>query len=105
MGRCPKRPFPETKSENVMQKIIILFGAFLSCLWGTLSLAQDELPNDSLCDLQMQLKEGERRVVRVEGVYLAGIGTNYLVAPECSIRTTYIEFDLRSRKNWKRLRP
>jgi hypothetical protein len=86
-----------------MQQIIFLFGAFLSCLWGTLAVAQDKLPNCSLCDLQMQLKEGEHRVVRVEGVYLAGIKTDYLVAPECSIRSTYIQFDLRDRKNWKRL--
>jgi hypothetical protein len=57
----------------------------------------------SLCELQTQVAQGEHRTVRVEGVYLAGLEGQYLVASGCSGRSTDIEFELNSHRLWKRL--
>ena len=42
-------------------------------------------------------------MVRVEGVYVAGLEGEYLVAASCSGRSTDIEFALKSHRFWKRL--
>jgi hypothetical protein len=57
----------------------------------------------SLCDLQTKAAQGGHRTVRVEGVYLAGLEGQYLVAAGCSGRSTAIQFDLKSHWLWKRL--
>ena len=46
---------------------------------------------DPLCDLQTKVAQGEHRTVRVEGVYLSGLESQYLVAACCSGRSTAIE--------------
>jgi hypothetical protein len=56
-----------------------------------------------ICELQTNVAQGEHRAVRVEGVYLAGLEGQYLVAAGCSGRSTDIEFDLKSHRLWKRL--
>jgi hypothetical protein len=56
-----------------------------------------------LCELQTNLSQGEHRTVRVEGVYLAGLESQYLVTAGCSGRSTDIEFELKSHRLWKRL--
>ena len=56
-----------------------------------------------LCELQTKVAQGESRTVRVEGVYLAGLEGQYLVASGCSGRSTSIEFELKSHRLWKRL--
>lgn len=57
----------------------------------------------NLCDLQLSVSEGEQRPVRVEGIYLAGMEGEYLVDPNCSRRSTAVEFQLSSRRLHKRL--
>jgi hypothetical protein len=56
-----------------------------------------------LCELQTTVAQGVHRTVRVEGVYLAGIESQYLVTSDCSGRSTSIEFDLKSHRLWKQL--
>jgi hypothetical protein len=56
-----------------------------------------------LCKLQRNLKQGERRNVRVKGVYLSGIEGQYFVAAGCSGRSTWVEFDLKTHRLWKKL--
>jgi hypothetical protein len=56
-----------------------------------------------LCEMQTNVAQGERRTVRVEGVYLAGLEGQYLVTAGCSGRSTDIEFELKSHRLWKRL--
>jgi hypothetical protein len=56
-----------------------------------------------LCELQVQIAQGEHRAVRVEGVYLSGSEGQYLVTSGCSGRSTDIEFELKSHRLWKRL--
>src|ERR1039458_6903310 len=56
-----------------------------------------------LCELQTKVGQGEHRTVRVEGVYLAGLEGQILVASGCSGRSTDIEFALQSHRLWKRL--
>jgi hypothetical protein len=56
-----------------------------------------------LCDLQTRVAPGEHRLVRVEGVYLSGLESQYLVTAGCSGRSTDIEFNLSSHRLWKRL--
>jgi hypothetical protein len=83
----------------------------LYCMLGLLAIffavkqgvAQDRLRVSSLCDLQSQLTRGAHRMVRVEGVYLAGMEGEYLVAAGCSDRSTRIEFALKTHRNWDRL--
>jgi hypothetical protein len=57
----------------------------------------------SLCDLQTKVAQGEHQTVRVEGVYLAGLEGQVLVEAGCSGRSTHVEFELKSKRNWKRL--
>jgi hypothetical protein len=61
------------------------------------------LSKTNLCDLQLSLSEGQQRPVRVEGIYLAGMEGEYLVDPNCSRRSTAVEFQLSSRHLQKRL--
>ena len=56
-----------------------------------------------LCELQMQLAQGEHRNVQVEGVYLSGLEGQYLVTSGCSRRSTSIEFELKTHRLWKEL--
>jgi hypothetical protein len=86
-----------------MRNALCMLGLFVISLVAKQGAAQDQLPIYSLCDLQMQLTQGEHRTVRVEGVYLAGLEGQYLVAAGCSGRSTAIEFDLKSHRLWKRL--
>jgi len=65
--------------------------------------AQAHAPVSSLCDLQERMAQGERRAVRVEGVFLNGTDVRYLVVPGCSGRSTLIEFTLKTRRNWAKL--
>jgi hypothetical protein len=57
----------------------------------------------SLCELQTTLTQGEKRSVRVEGVYLSGLEGQYLVTSDYSGRSTSIEFQLRTHRLWKQL--
>ena len=59
--------------------------------------------SDSLCDLQMQLRQGEHQNVQVEGVYLSGLEGQYLVSPNCPGKSTFVEFKLRTHRLWKEL--
>ena len=67
------------------------------------AFAQSNLPVSPLCELQVKVAQGEHRTVRVEGVFLAGLEGQYLVAAGCSGRSTHIDFALKSHRLWKRL--
>jgi hypothetical protein len=64
---------------------------------------QSGSPKHSLCDLQEQVTQGEHRLVRVEGVYLTGLAGTYLVIPECSSHSTYIDFKFKKQRNREKL--
>jgi len=49
-----------------------------------------------LCELQTKFAQGEHRNAQVQGVYLSGIEGQYLVTSNCSGKSTYIEFELRT---------
>jgi hypothetical protein len=85
-----------------MRKVLRVFGLFAFCLMVKQGIAQTQLNDSSLCDLQVQMAQGEHRAVRVEGVFLAGIEGNSFVNAGCSGRSTYIEFELKSQKHKKR---
>ena len=88
-----------------MRIITRMFRLLAICLLFGQSVAQSRLPTSTLCDLQLQLGEGEHRTVQVEGVYLDGMeGSPYLVAAGCSGRSTVIEFSLRDHRHWRKLR-
>jgi hypothetical protein len=65
--------------------------------------AQVRLPVSSLCDLQVQVAQGEHRLVKVEGVFLSGLEGQDLVNAGCSGRSTDIEFALKTHQHRKRL--
>jgi hypothetical protein len=85
-------------------RLLILCLIFLGALSGQASdHSAERLQLVQLCELQAKTAQGEHRDVKVEGVYLAGLEGQYLVAPACSGRSTAIEFDLKSHRLWKRL--
>jgi hypothetical protein len=49
------------------------------------------------------MAQGERRIVRVEGVYSAGLESQQLVDKNCSSQSTAIEFALKSDRLKKKL--
>jgi hypothetical protein len=88
-----------------MQKGIYLLCLFSIALWPGLVLEQPASGSqqNSLCSLQTTTAQGEHRRVRVKGVYLSGLDGQYLVGPDCGGRSTDIEFELKSQRNWKTL--
>jgi hypothetical protein len=88
-----------------MRNRVHLFGLLFICIMARQIVAQTRLESQEtpLCELQTQVAQGERRSVLVKGLYLSGIEGQYLVTSECSGRSTYIEFALKSHRLWKRL--
>ena len=70
---------------------------------STLVRSSSDSPIVPLCELQTKVVEGEHREVKVEGVYLSGMEGQYLVTSGCSGRSTSIEFELKTRRLWKKL--
>ena len=75
----------------------------IGMLAGYAAAQSPVIPKANLCDLQLSVAEGEHRAARVEGVYLAGLEGEYLVDPNCSGRSTAVEFQLSSHHLQKRL--
>ncbi len=65
--------------------------------------AQDRAPVASLCELQMQLPQGDHRTVTVEGVYMSGPEHQFLVAERCREARTKVDFELKNRRLWTKL--
>jgi hypothetical protein len=92
-----------------MLKTFYLLVLFTMCLFAAISLAQTAAPQTgpdtaSLCVLQKKLAEGEHETVRVSGVYGPGLDRAVLEDTECSKESTWVELDLRSQENRKKLR-
>lgn len=88
-----------------MQYIFFILCLILPVLACGQSGEPPKMQLSSLCDLQVQSKAGDRRIVQIEGVYLSGMeGASYILVPECSMQSTYVEFNLKTRKNWDLLR-
>lgn len=92
-----------------MLKTFYLPALFTTCLFAAISLAQTTVPQTgpitaSLCVMQKKLADGERETVRVSGVYGPGLDRGVLEDAECSNESTWVELDLRSQKNRKKLR-
>lgn len=58
----------------------------------------------SLCALQRDAKEGERRSVQVAGIYSEGLEMGVLTDAACPSQGTWVELDLRSMENKEILR-
>jgi len=61
----------------------------------------------SLCDLQERVAQGDHVHVRIAGVYSAGPENSTLGDPACPVapyRNTWVEFDLQTKRNDKKLR-
>jgi hypothetical protein len=86
-----------------MRNVLSVFCLFAICFVAKQDYAQARLPVSSLCDLQVQVAQGEHRPVQVEGVFLSGLEGQDLVNAGCSGRSTYIEFALNTHQHWKRL--
>jgi hypothetical protein len=92
-----------------MLKTFYLRVLFTMCSFAAISLAQTAVPQKSsntasLCVLQKKLAEGEHETVRVSGVYGPGLDRGVLEDTECSNESTWVELDLRSQGNRKKLR-
>jgi len=81
-------------------RVFVLFAIGLVLMQGAV---QAQLTTSSLCDLQVQVAQGEHRTVRVEGVYLQGLEGQGFVNAGCSGRSTYVEFELKTHRNKNRL--
>jgi hypothetical protein len=84
-----------------------LHASILLCLGQLAAYLVAQSPSrlqlSQLCELQMKIGQGEHQTVRVEGVYLAGLESQYLVTAGCAGRSTDIEFELESHRLWKKL--
>jgi len=82
-----------------------IFGALTIGLMTGQACAQSSISweRPALCNLQTKVAQGEHQKVRIEGVYLAGLEGQVLVEAGCSGRSTDVEFNLKSNRNWKRL--
>ena len=74
------------------------------CLVGGTCVAQTKHEVFSLCTLQEKAAEGNRMNVRVSGVYSVGPESSTLDDSACPNRSTWVEFDLRSKRNDRKLR-
>jgi len=86
-----------------MKSALCISGLFAICIVSNQDVARAQLPVSSLCDLQAKAAHGEHRTVRVEGVFLAGLEGQGLVNVGCGGRSTYVEFELKTRLNRRRL--
>jgi hypothetical protein len=88
----------------VLERLTIFCLLTISLVVGP-ALAQSSSGSQivSLCELQTKMTQGEHRIVRVPGVYLSGLEGQYLVTSDCSGRSTFIEFNLKTHRLWKRL--
>jgi hypothetical protein len=61
----------------------------------------------SLCNLQKEVGQGEHIHVQISGVYSAGLENstlNDLVCPVAPYQSTWVEFDLQTKRNDKKLK-
>lgn len=90
-------------SDRLKRNALGLLVVLLVSLLVKSANAQHDSTDSPLCELQEKMAQGEHQTVRVEGVYIAGLEGQYLVAAGCSGRSTDIEFALKSHRLWKRL--
>ena len=84
-------------------KTLILLVAICTVTGAPAATPRLNLQMAPLCELQTNTRQGQHRQVRVQGVYTAGLEGQYLVTSGCSGMSTFIEFDLTTRRLWKRL--
>jgi len=80
---------------------------FTICIIAGTCLAQTVRKMPSLCTLQGKVAQGEHINVRVSGVYSAGHENSTLDDPACPVapyHSTWVEFDLKTKRNDKKLR-
>jgi TonB-like protein len=91
-----------------VQKIFHLFAVVLSiCFFAEFSFGQfvsKERQAMSLCSLQQSVTQGNHETVRVSGIYGPGLDHTILEDPACSANPTWVELDLRSKRNEEKLR-
>jgi hypothetical protein len=73
-------------------------------LVGCAAAQTPAISQTSLCDLQSSVPQGQHRSVVVRGIYLEGLVVAALVDPNCSSRSTAVEFRLSSHHLQKRLK-
>lgn len=84
--------------QKTVRIVALLALSFISLLCLGQSGPNAQEPS-SLCSLQANVDEGNHVTVRVSGVFSMGI----LQDSGCPKETTWVELDLTSRKNWKKL--
>lgn len=91
-----------------MQKTFHLAALFATCLLAAESLAQTAAPQTgpkatSLCVLQREVSEGKHETVHVSGIYTEGPEGRVLEDATCPDEATWVELELRSHENKKKL--
>ena len=81
---------------------------FMTCLSISLFFARTTAPQTgpkmaSLCAVQKEVADGEHETVRVSGVYGPGLDHTVLQDSSCSNEGTWVELDLRSKRNEQKL--
>ena len=90
-----------------MRLLLSKMGTITICfvVWTCLAQTVDKMP--SLCSLQERAAQGDHINVRVRGVFSVGPENSTLNDPACSVSpysSTWVEFDLRTKRNEKKLR-
>ncbi len=84
----------------------VLRAAFAMVLLAGVCLGQTaatEAKDNSLCLLQDSIRQGEHEAVRVSGIFSEGLELGILHDTACPNDTTWVELELRSKRNRQKL--
>jgi hypothetical protein len=98
---------PCVASMGKMRILLGTLGAITVSLVAGISLAQAVHRMSSLCSLQEKVAQGDHINVRVAGLYNVGPENSTLDDPACPVapyQSTWVEFDLKTKRNDKKLR-
>src|SRR5258707_8664681 len=89
-----------------MRLPLVTIAVIIICFVAGTCLAQN-VQEMSLCRLQEKVAPGEHIHVRISGVYSVGPENSTLDDPACPVtpyQSTWVEFDLQTKRNDKRLK-
>ena len=81
--------------------ILLAMCSFVGACFGQSASKQPKTV--SLCSMQEKVTEGNHETVRVSGVFSEGLEVGTLEDPACPKEDTWVEFQLKTKRNQKRL--
>ncbi len=86
--------------QRVVRPVLVLCLLAESCLGQS---ASTDIRDVSLCLLQESVRQGEHETVRVSGIFSEGLELGILDDAACPKESTWVELELRSKRNREKL--